>query len=215
MIDAKIDSGIDTAMMQVLRQLPRNSSINMAVRAAAINASRTTPLIAPRTKVDWSKSGTTLRSFGSICAAFGSSASSSFTMSKVDAPPFLIIEISTPRWPFCRTILVCGEKPSRTWATSDRYVVAPFRVITGILFRPSTVSGDPLVANTYSVPPILAVPEGKTRFWVLTALTTSVGVKPLASNAAVSRSTEMTRCLPPYGHGRPHPGWSPIAAAEN
>ena len=68
------------------------------------------------------------------------------------------------------------------------------------------VSGEPLVASTYSVPPILAVPDGSIRFCALTALTTSFGVSPLASSAGVSRSTDMTRCLPPYGQGMATPG---------
>src|ERR1022692_1320199 len=72
--------------------------------------------------------------------------------------------------------------------------------------RPSIVSGDALVPSTYSVPPILAVPDGRIRFWVLTALMTSFGVNPFASSAAVSRSTDMTRCLPPNGHGMATPG---------
>ena len=41
----RIDSGIDTAMISVLRQLPRNTRIISAVRHAAISASRSTPLI--------------------------------------------------------------------------------------------------------------------------------------------------------------------------
>ncbi len=41
-------------------------------------------------------------------------------MSSVEEPPFLMMETSTPRWPFWRTMLVCGENPSRTCATSDR-----------------------------------------------------------------------------------------------
>ena len=52
MMEVNIDNGIDTAMMQVLRQLPRNTRINAAVSAAAITASRTTPLMAARTKPD-------------------------------------------------------------------------------------------------------------------------------------------------------------------
>jgi hypothetical protein len=35
-------------------------------------------------------------------------------MSSVDAPPFLSTDSSTPRAPSWRTMLVCGEKPSRT-----------------------------------------------------------------------------------------------------
>ena len=43
MIELRIDSGIETAMISVLRQLPRNSRIISAVRHAAISASRSTP----------------------------------------------------------------------------------------------------------------------------------------------------------------------------
>ena len=46
MSDERIDSGIETAMMSVLRQLPRKTRIISAVRQAAMSASRTTPLIA-------------------------------------------------------------------------------------------------------------------------------------------------------------------------
>ena len=48
----KIESGIEIAMISVLRQLPRNTRIMMAVRQAAITASRTTALIEARTKND-------------------------------------------------------------------------------------------------------------------------------------------------------------------
>ncbi len=43
MIELRIDSGIETAMMSVLRQLPRKTRIISAVRHAAIIASRSTP----------------------------------------------------------------------------------------------------------------------------------------------------------------------------
>ncbi len=52
MIEVRIDSGIETAMISVLRQLPRNSRIIAAVRPAAMTPSRTTPLMAARTKID-------------------------------------------------------------------------------------------------------------------------------------------------------------------
>ncbi len=45
-------SGIDTAMISVARQLPRNSRIITAVRAAAITASRATPITADFTNTD-------------------------------------------------------------------------------------------------------------------------------------------------------------------
>ena len=50
-----MESGMETAMMSVERQLPRKIRIMTAVRQAAIMASRTTPLMAPRTKIDWSE----------------------------------------------------------------------------------------------------------------------------------------------------------------
>ena len=42
-IDVRIESGIETAMITVLRQLPRKIKIMMPVKQAAMMASRTTP----------------------------------------------------------------------------------------------------------------------------------------------------------------------------
>ena len=50
--EARIESGIEMQTISVLRQLPRNSRIIMPVRAAAIRASRTTPWMEARTKID-------------------------------------------------------------------------------------------------------------------------------------------------------------------
>ncbi len=50
--EARMESGIEIHTINVLRQLPRNSRIIMPVRAAAINASRTTPVTDARTKID-------------------------------------------------------------------------------------------------------------------------------------------------------------------
>src|SRR5580700_12340922 len=66
MIEVRIANGIEVAMITVLRQLPRNVRIMKAVRHAAINVSRTTPLIAPRTKIDWSASGVICRVGGTV-----------------------------------------------------------------------------------------------------------------------------------------------------
>ena len=57
MMETRIESGMEMAMISVLRQLPRNSRIISAVRQAAIKPSRITPWIAARTKIDWSNSG--------------------------------------------------------------------------------------------------------------------------------------------------------------
>jgi hypothetical protein len=52
MSELRMESGMETAMMMVERQLPRKMRIIMPVRQAAMMASRTTPLMAPRTKMD-------------------------------------------------------------------------------------------------------------------------------------------------------------------
>ena len=52
MMEVRIARGIEVAMIRVLRQLPRKVRIMNAVRHAAISVSMTTPLIAPRTKID-------------------------------------------------------------------------------------------------------------------------------------------------------------------
>ena len=192
-----MDSGMVSAMIKVLRQLPRNSSTMAAVSAAAISASTTTPLTAALTNTDWSNSGVIEMSGGITCAARGSSARRLATMSSVLAPPFFSTDSSTPRSPFWRTTLVCGEKPSRTWATSRSSVVAPPWVRIGRSESPAMASGEPFMRTVYSVAPNLAVPAGRIRFCRLTALTTSAGDSPRACSAAVSMSTEISRCLPP------------------
>ena len=60
-MEVRIESGMEMAMISVLRQLPRNSRIMTAVRHAAIIASRITPFTASRTNTDWSASGSILQ----------------------------------------------------------------------------------------------------------------------------------------------------------
>ena len=52
MSDVRIESGIETATISVLRQLPRNTRIMTPVSAAAMTASLITPSRAARTKTD-------------------------------------------------------------------------------------------------------------------------------------------------------------------
>ena len=52
MRETSTESGMETAMMRVLRQLPKKIRIMIAVRQAAISASTTTSLMAARTKMD-------------------------------------------------------------------------------------------------------------------------------------------------------------------
>jgi hypothetical protein len=75
--------------------------------------------------------------------------------------------------------------------------VAPFTVRIGRSLRPAIASGEPFMRTPYSVAPNLAVPEGRIRFCVLIAFTTSDGDRPRACSAWVSRSTEISRFLPP------------------
>jgi hypothetical protein len=79
--------------------------------------------------------------------------------------------------------------------------LAPFWNFTGILLRSSIEVGSALVRTVYWVSPILAVPDGKVRFWALIALTTSLGVRPLACSFTGSMSTMICRYLPPAGVG--------------
>jgi hypothetical protein len=100
-------------------------------------------------------------------------------------------------------------------------MVVPLVVRSGSSFRPCTLSGEPFMRTAYSVPPSLAVPAGSTRFCTLMAFTTSAGAIPRACSAGRSRSTEITRLLPPYGNGTATPGMvmscgrSTLTAASN
>lgn len=88
-MEEKMDSGMETAMMEVVRQLPRNSNSIAAVSAAATSASWITPATAVFTKMDWSASRLTRRSLGSSGSRPGSFSFRWPTTSSVDAPPFL------------------------------------------------------------------------------------------------------------------------------
>jgi len=76
-------------------------------------------------------------------------------------------------------------------------VVLPPTVRTGRSLSPASSFGDPFMRTVYSVAPNFAVPEGRIRFCRFSALTTSAGASPRAWSAAMSRSTEITRFLPP------------------
>ncbi len=87
-IDVRIESGIETAMISVLRQLPRNTRIMKPVRHAAMIASRTTPLIDASTKMDWSERGLISSWGGRPASICGNNALIPEMMSSVDASPF-------------------------------------------------------------------------------------------------------------------------------
>ena len=101
-----IESGMDTAMMMVERQLPKNKKIMTLVSAAAIKPSMATPCMAARTNKDWSLMGLTVSASGSeglIALSFSSTPS---TMAYVDVVPFFRTDINTERLPCTWTILV-------------------------------------------------------------------------------------------------------------
>ena len=118
MIEVRIASGIEVAMISVLRQLPRNIRIMNAVRQAAIKASRTTPLIAPFTKIDWSAKGLIFSCGGTVAAILGKIDLIPEITFRVEAFPAFSMVTNTERCPFTRTMFVWGGKPSRTQATS-------------------------------------------------------------------------------------------------
>ncbi len=103
----RMESGMESATMSVLRQLPRKSRIIAAVRHAAMRASTTTPSSAAFTKSDWSASTSTLSADGSAARIPGNASRTRFTTSMVEAPPDLSTVTSAPRTPSRCTMLVC------------------------------------------------------------------------------------------------------------
>ena len=97
MIDERIDSGIEIAMITVFRQLPRKIRIISAVRHAAMTASRMTPSIEARTKSDWSASGLISSPSGMLVIARGRMSLIFWMMSSVDAVPTFMIITSAER----------------------------------------------------------------------------------------------------------------------
>ena len=107
--EARTESGIDTATMSVLLHEPRNKRIIKAVKQAAITPSLTTPLIAARTKSDWSPNSFTRTLLLTVCNRLGIICLTPSTMAIVEALPVLIMLISTLRTPSCRTTFCCGS----------------------------------------------------------------------------------------------------------
>jgi len=104
--DIRIDSGIDAAMMSVLRQLPRKIRIIRPVRQAAIVASLSTPSIEARTKRDWSAIGVIFSAGGKEPAYSASVWRTPEMIERVEAEPVFRIVRSEARWPLTRTMFV-------------------------------------------------------------------------------------------------------------
>ena len=192
-----IDSGIDTAMITVERQLPRNSRIIRLVSAAAMMPSTATPLIAARTNIDWSLIGSTDRFAGQPGLSSTSLARMPSTIASVEVAPFLSTDNSTERSPSTWTILVCGELPSCTLATSPMVTVLPPTTLIGSLARSLIADGALLSCSVYSRLSIFCVPIGTIRFCAASAAATSCADRPRACIAVGVRSICTRRCLPP------------------
>ena len=184
-----IDKGIDTAIIQVLRQLPRNSKIIAAVKPAAINASCKTLPIAARTNKDWSNISLILIPSGICASILGIISFTKPTTSRVETRPLLKIEFKIPLSPFWRAIVVWGEAPSRIIATSRTKVVTPLTVRTVISPILGIDAIAPFKVTSYSVDPTFRVPVGKIKLCTAMASTRSEGVKPRAVKAAGLIST--------------------------
>ena len=197
--DVSTESGIEMAMISVLRHEPRKSRIINAVNVAAMTPSLTTPLTAAVTKSDWSPNCFICTSSVSVFLTLAMAALTPAATLSVDALPFLRMVSKVLRTPSWRTRFCCGIYPSRTWATSRTRITVPSTVLIGKSFSRPITPGLVLRSMGYSLAPIFAVPLGYTRFCIVSAFTTSDCERFCASNALTLRSTEITRCLPPKG----------------
>ena len=119
-IEVRIESGMETAMISVLRQLPRKIRIMMPVRPRQSWLRESRPDRRPHEdRLIGQRLHFQIRA-ARVAAICGSRLCAPATISSVEALPVLRIDTSAPRWPSSRTMLVCGAKPSRTWATSRR-----------------------------------------------------------------------------------------------
>ena len=133
-----------------------------------------------------------------ICASIvGMTCFTKSTISSVETRPRLKIEFKIPRSPFCLAIVVWGDAPSRTIATSRIKVVTPLTVRTGISPILAIDAIAPFKVTSYSVEPILIVPVGNIKFCTAIASTRSAGVNPRAVKAAGLISTVTCRPLEP------------------
>ncbi len=107
-MEQSTESGMDRAMMNVLRHEPRNNRIIKAVNAAAMAPSRKTPLTAARTNRDWSANSLTCKSGETVAITPGRAALTLRTTSSVEAEPAFMMVSSAPFTPSWRTAFCCG-----------------------------------------------------------------------------------------------------------
>src|SRR5580704_15009637 len=116
--DARMASGIETVMIRVERQLPRNNRIIIPVNAAAIAPSVITLDTALVTNTDWSPTAVSFRLDGSVCTTLGSSCLMPEMIDRVEVAPAFTTANNTALLPSTWTTLVCGGLPSCTLSTS-------------------------------------------------------------------------------------------------
>jgi hypothetical protein len=107
--DVRIESGMEMQTIRVLRQLPRNSRI---IRAGKTGGNQRLAQNALDRGADEDRliaSATTFSSGVTLARMPGSAAFTALTMESVDALPFRVTVIRTPRDPLVRTILFCTE----------------------------------------------------------------------------------------------------------
>ncbi len=196
--DDRIDSGIETAMISVLRQLPRKTRIIRPVRQAAMIAfadhavdrrPHEDRLIGQRRDLQFRRQ---LRLIAAACAC------TPLMMSSVEALPVLSTDSSDAALPIhahdvrLRRVTRLararhpGCKPSPRSPANGEIVQLVNR-----LRRRRSVST--LVFERAD----LVVPEGRIRFCAPIVLTTSAGESPFACSAGTSISTCTCRSLPP------------------
>ena len=76
---------MEVQTITMLRQLPRKRPTISETSSDEMIASRTTPLMAPRTKTDWSKSIFRSRPFGAAALIWGRTSRTASTTARVEA----------------------------------------------------------------------------------------------------------------------------------
>jgi hypothetical protein len=82
----RMATGMEVQTMTIERQLPRKNRIISETSPAAMPASRSTLLMAARTKTDWSKSRLSSIPCGAVALIVGSSSRTESTTARVEAP---------------------------------------------------------------------------------------------------------------------------------
>ena len=139
--ETRIDSGIETTTMSVLRQLPRKRRIMSAVSPAAMAAFLDHALDRRAHEDGLIEEQVILYRGGSVGKERRHDRADALHDVERRRARALQERHQTPRRPSAWTMLVCGAKPSRTLATSPMVTVAPFTALDGRVAISLTASG--------------------------------------------------------------------------